>query len=898
MAERASKKQLREADNALDQARVAALLRSAAEAHDAAIDAQESTISASATQIERYASVFESITEGVCCFSEDQRLILCNHRYLELYRLTPEQVRPGTTLREIVARRMVAGTSPMPTDEYLALCNAINAGTVPNKWTAALADGRRIEIRHHAMPGGGWISTHEDVTEASRMVANERITLQTLVDWVPDNLWVKDVESRFVIANKATALRMGMRSVDELIGKSDLDLCPPETAGGYFADERRVIESGQPMIDKEEYVVGAQGETTWILTTKVPLRNEEGEVFGVVGVSRDISDRRRADMLRAGQAQILEKIAVGAPLETVLADLVRFVEIQIPRARCAIMPADNDSARLRRSIAPNIAPSFVAAIDGARAGPREPSSGVALRRGKVVVVADMLSDPLWGDYRELVAAHAYRSCWSVPIISPVKKPLGALTVYCETVGAPTEEEMHASKAAGHIAGIAIERQLSEERIRVMATHDALTGLPNRVLLMDRLVQNILQAERTGGQVAAIFIDLDNFKLVNDSLGHNAGDALLKTVAERMVNRVRASDTVARLGGDEFVILLVDQEEAPESTATVLEKICADIAEPISIGGQKFRVTSSVGVAVYPDDGADAEALLLSADVAMYKAKEDGRANFKFYTKEMDDAARERRLLQEGLRTAVADRQFSLVYQPQVDLRSGKIFAVEALVRWNHPTLGVVPPAKFISLAEESGLIIPLGDWVLHEACRQNKAWQEMGMAPVTVCVNVSARQFRDHEWVKRVADTLQKTRLDAKYLELELTESMLMHDVPQAIAIMRELQALGVHFAIDDFGTGYSSLSALKSLPVARLKIDQSFVRDLPFDANERNIATAVISLGKKLNMKVIAEGVENGEQLAFLRDNECDEIQGFHFSEPIGADAIGELLNKQFAVA
>ncbi len=251
-------------------------------------------------------------------------------------------------------------------------------------------------------------------------------------------------------------------------------------------------------------------------------------------------------------------------------------------------------------------------------------------------------------------------------------------------------------------------------------------------------------------------------------------------------------------------------------------------------------------------------------------------------------------LQEGLRSALTNHEFSLVYQPQVDLRTGAIFAVEALTRWNHPTLGVVPPTKFIPLAEESGLIIALGDWVLHEACRQNKAWQDAGMPPVTVSVNVSARQFRDRDWVRRVSDALRETGLEAKYLELELTESMLMHDVGQAVATMRELQALGVNFAIDDFGTGYSSLSALKSFPVARLKIDRSFVRDLPFDANERSIATAVISLGQKLNMRVIAEGVENHEQLAFLRDNQCDEIQGFHFSEPVASDAVAEMLRKQ----
>jgi len=304
----------------------------------------------------------------------------------------------------------------------------------------------------------------------------------------------------------------------------------------------------------------------------------------------------------------------------------------------------------------------------------------------------------------------------------------------------------------------------------------------------------------------------------------------------------------------------------------------------------------MGLATFPGDGADAETLLMNADVAMYQAKENGSDNFQFYTTEMNEAARERRLLREGLRSAIADNEFVLLYQPQVDLRTGAIFAVEALVRWHHPELGLVLPAKFIPLAEESGLIVPLGDWVLREACRQNKAWQDAGIPPIRVCVNVSARQFGEKSWVVRVADVLKETGLDAKYLELELTESILMHDVHQAIATMRELQAIGVQFSIDDFGTGYSSLSALNSFPVARLKIDRSFVRNLPDDPNDCSIATAVISLGQKLHMKVIAEGVETDAQLAFLTDNKCDEIQGFHFSRPVGSDALAAMLNKQSA--
>ncbi|MGH6924183.1 MAG: PAS domain-containing protein, partial [Propylenella sp.] len=440
MAERGSKRRLSETGGVLEQAHVAALARSAAEAHESVVGAQEATIRALETQIQRHASVFESLSEGVCRFSGDGRLILCNRRYAEIYGLGPDDLRLDMTLGEVLARSVAAGTAPTPVDEYLVLC-ATHSGTA--SWIGALADGRRIEIRHRAMPDGGWMSTHHDITDSGRTVADERITLQTLVDWVPDNLWVKDTESRFVIANKATALRMGRQSVEELIGRSDLELCPPETAHGYFADERRIIESGQPMIDKEEYVVGARGEKTWILTTKVPLRNDQGEIFGLVGVSRDISDRRWADLLRNGQAQILEKIAVGAPLETVLDDLIRLVEMQIPRAFGAVMLADSDGTRLRRSAAPNVAPSFVKALDGMHVGPEAPSGGAAVHRREAVVVADMLRDPLWRDYRELVAAHAYRSCWSVPIISPAGKPLGALAVYCEIARAPTEEELHA-----------------------------------------------------------------------------------------------------------------------------------------------------------------------------------------------------------------------------------------------------------------------------------------------------------------------------------------------------------------------------------------------------------------------------------------------------------------------
>ena len=436
-----------------------------------------------------------------------------------------------------------------------------------------------------------------------------------------------------------------------------------------------------------------------------------------------------------------------------------------------------------------------------------------------------------------------------------------------------------------------EHKQAADRIQFMASHDALTGLPNRTLLKDRLAQAILFADRYELGASVVFIDLDNFKLVNDSLGHLAGDDLLKLVAARMVASVRTTDTVVRLGGDEFVILLPDQPKNAEMITAVLQNVRAAIGEPAQIGGRELRVTSSMGIATYPSDGTDPETLLANADTAMYRAKETGRDNFQFYTPGLNARVHEKFALQEDLRGAISRAELLLLYQPQIDLRSNHLFAVEALLRWQHPRLGIIPPAVFIPIAEDSGLIISIGDWVLNEACRQNKAWQDAGLPPVSVCVNVSAKQFKDRSLVDRVVRALEEAGLDAKYLELELTESVIMQDVELALEIMNELRELGIQLAIDDFGTGYSSLSALKKFPVARLKIDKSFIDDLADSEEDRAVASAVISLGQKLNMRVIAEGVETDGQLTFLKENNCDEMQGYHFSRPVSAHDIAHIL-------
>jgi diguanylate cyclase (GGDEF)-like protein len=436
-----------------------------------------------------------------------------------------------------------------------------------------------------------------------------------------------------------------------------------------------------------------------------------------------------------------------------------------------------------------------------------------------------------------------------------------------------------------------ERKEAEERISHMAHHDALTGLPNRSLLDDRIRQAMLQAQRYGSHVTVVFMDLDNFKLVNDTLGHKAGDELLKTIATRMVGSVRQTDTVVRLGGDEFVLVLLGQSDPAESITRVLHKIREAIAEPIYLEGQKLEVTSSMGLASFPEDGQDSETLLMNADAAMYQAKALGRNNYQFYTAEMNARIHERLALQEGIRHAIERDEFYLDYQAQLDLRSGRIIGAEALIRWRHPQKGLISPAEFIPLAEETSLILPIGEWVLQTACRQNRAWQDAGMPPLVVSVNVSARQFKENNLIQQVKTALEQSGLDASLLELEVTESLIMQNVQQAVATMKELQAMGVQLAIDDFGTGYSSLSSLKSFPISRLKLDRSFVRDLPHDEDDKAIAKAVISLGHELELRVLAEGVETAEQLAFLRASGCDEMQGYFFSRPIPPAEFARLL-------
>jgi len=435
-----------------------------------------------------------------------------------------------------------------------------------------------------------------------------------------------------------------------------------------------------------------------------------------------------------------------------------------------------------------------------------------------------------------------------------------------------------------------QRKATEKQVQFLAYYDALTGLPNRRLLQDRLTQALASARRQKGRVALLFLDLDGFKIINDSLGHSIGDLLLQEVAERLKKWAREQDTVARVGGDEFLVVLTGLKDVADA-AVAAKRLIGVMTAGFFVQGHSLNVSCSIGVSMFPEHGADGETLIKDADAAMYSAKGSGHNGCRFFTEDMNASATERLTLENGLRLALDKKELFLVYQPQMDIATGKITGLEALLRWQHPELGLVQPDKFVRIAENSGLILPIGEWVLRTACSQARTWQDQGLPAVTIAVNVSAVQFRQEGFCKLVRRALDETGLAPQYLELELTEGLLLANADVMLSVVEELKAMGLTLAIDDFGTGYSSFSYLKRYRVSRLKIDRSFIRDVAANPDDAAITTAIISMAKSLRLRVIAEGVEDEAQMSFLRAHQCDEIQGYYCSKPLAVDKVADKL-------
>jgi diguanylate cyclase (GGDEF)-like protein len=512
--------------------------------------------------------------------------------------------------------------------------------------------------------------------------------------------------------------------------------------------------------------------------------------------------------------------------------------------------------------------------------------GVVIREDTTIRLDNIADDPRSAGF----PPHhpAMKSLLAVPV-SHIGRVYGRIYLCDKFNGEPfTPEDELLALSFAHSLSLVLDNASEMEQIQhaqsqldYLAHYDSLTGLPNRDLLTDRIRQALIQARRFNATVALLFVDLDHFKNINDSLGHSAGDALLQAAAKRMNRCVRDGDTVARLGGDEFIILL-PTINAVEDAATVANKILHELTPPFQLQGHKSFSSASIGISIFPDDTTEMEDLLRNADTAMYHAKALGRNNYQFFTKTMNETVQRRMNLERMLRQALDNDEFHLVYQPQIDTRNGSVIGAEALLRWQNPELGVVSPGDFIPLAEDTGLIVPIGAWVLRTACTQAKRWADEGLGALRVAVNLSIRQFRQPEFTALVTGILADTGLPPALLELEITESIMMQDVTATVVTLQELKTIGVNISIDDFGTGYSSLGYLKRLPIDMLKIDQSFVRDIASDPNDAAIVTAITALAQSLNLNVIAEGVETGEQLEFLRSRCCHLAQGYFFSKPV----------------
>ena len=603
-----------------------------------------------------------------------------------------------------------------------------------------------------------------------------------------------------------------------------------------------------------------------------------------------LAERQQAEELQRDRNRVLELVAKGDPLPDVLKQIALTVERQHPGVVCSVLLLRQGSLYL--GAAPSLPDAYVQAIDGLPVGPTAGSCGTACHRAETVIVEDIATDPLWEGYRELGLRHGIRACWSVPILSGAGQVRGTFAMYSREPRHPQETDLALLEMARDLAGLAIEHRRLTEQLDHQAHHDALTGLPNRALCEDRVHQAVARARRDKRVLALFMIDLDRFKRVNETLGHHVGDLLLVEVAQRFRACIRENDTLARWGGDEFAMILTDLE-TPAGAAHIAERVLDVLRAPIVVEEHELFVTASIGISLYPTDSGEPAELLRLADNAMYRAEEHGHNAYKFFAPAVGAAASERLLIENQLRRALNRGELEVYYQPQVVVRSGKLAGMEALLRWNHPELGLLTAGKFISIAEESGLIVPIGIWLIEQACRQTRSWQRLGYPSLRVAVNVSAMQFKRPDFVESIVRAFQRTELAAGCFEIELMESPMLRDVDAAARRIEACRSLGVGVAIDDFGTGYSSLSYLHRFRIDNLKIGQSFIQGIEAGEHSRQLVQAIIAVARSLGIRVTAEAVETPQQLRILRRLGCERAQGYLFAQALPVNEFEAFLKR-----
>ncbi len=675
---------------------------------------------------------------------------------------------------------------------------------------------------------------------------NSDSLLHAIIEAEPECVKIIGADGNLRYMNAAGLTLLEAGSPKEVLGKKLSDLILPEYRQAFQTLNKQVINGGHGTLEFE--ITALKGGHRWLETHAVPLEMEDGTAM--LGVTRDITSRKLAE-------------ASSAKLTAIIEATSDFIGIADMEGRVFYL---NCGGREMMGIPQK------ADVSSTRMDDYHPRWAMDIIRADALPTA--LREGTWSGETALLT----QSGREIPVSQVIIAHRGE-----------NETPNFFSTVIRDIS----ERKFHEAELIYLANHNALTGLPNRNLLTDRLQQALIEAKRHGRLTALIFLDLDRFKNITETLGHEVGDMALRTVAEQLTGLMREGDTVAHPGSDEFALLLSDVTHSDDA-ALMAQKVMEHFERsPITVGGHRLFITVSAGIAIYPTDSESADGLLKAAVTAMDRSQELGGNTYQFYSGEMNVKALENLAMVSALRDALERNEFELHYQPQVDLVSGSIFGMEALLRWRQPEQGMIPPMSFIPLAEETGLIVPIGAWVLREACRQNKAWQDEGLPPLRVAVNLSARQFGQRDIAATIARTLSDTGLESRFLELEITESMLMQDINSTLSTMQQLKEIGIAFSLDDFGTGYSSLSYLKRLPIETLKIDQSFVRDIPHDKDDTAIAATIVAMALTLNIKVIAEGVETSEQLAFLRSQSCTAMQGYYFCKPLPAEDFAQLLRQ-----